>query len=266
MLCTGSQGEPLAALSRIANGNDRNITLMPNDTVIFSSSPIPGNALSINRIINKLYLQGANVYTNASESNVHTSGHARQDELKLLFRLVKPKYFMPMHGEYRMLAAHTHLATLCDVKEENTFICKNGDILAIKDGEVYRKNSIPINDIYVDGSRIGDVGISIIKDRKIMSTDGVLVVILNLDLEKKTMLIEPNITTRGFVVVNDNQELIKQIQDKTNIITLNELEKDNFSLTDLKNRIILEINSYVIELTGRRPIIIPMILEVKKHD
>ena len=170
---------------------------------------------------------------------------------------------MPMHGEYRMLASHAKLATLCAVKEENTFINKNGDILAMKDGEVYRKGSIPINDIYVDGSRIGDVGVSLIKDRKIMSTDGVLVVILNLDLENKKMVIEPNITTRGFVVVNDNQDLIKKIQDKTNIITLNELEKDNFNLTDLKNRIILEINSYVIELTGRRPMIIPMILNVK---
>ena len=237
---------------------------MPNDTVIFSSSPIPGNSMSINRVINKLYLKGAKVYTNASDSNVHTSGHARQDELKLLFRLVKPKYFMPMHGEYRMLVASTELAKACDVKEENTFINKNGDILAIKDGEVYRKGSIPINDIYVDGSRIGDVGVSIIKDRRIMSTDGVLIVILNLDVANKKMLIEPNITTRGFVVVNDNQELIKKIQDKTNIITLNELEKDNFSLTDLKNRIILEINAYVIELTGRRPIIITMILNVKE--
>ena len=264
LLCTGSQGEPLAALSRIANGSDRNITLMPNDTVIFSSSPIPGNAMSINRVINKLYLKGAKVYTNASEQNVHTSGHARQDELKLLLRLIKPKYFMPIHGEYRMMAAHTKLATLCGLKEENTFICKNGDILAIKNQEVYRKGSIPINDIYVDGNRIGDVGTPIIKDRKIMSTDGVLIVILNLDLENKKMLIEPNITTRGFVVVNDNQELIKKIQDKINIIVLNELEKDNFSLTDLKNRIILEINSYVIELTGRRPIIIPMILSIKK--
>ena len=265
LLCTGSQGEPLAALSRIANGNDKNITLMPNDTVIFSSSPIPGNALSINRVINKLYLKGAKVYTNASEQNVHTSGHARQDELKLLFRLVKPKYFMPMHGEYRMLASHRDLAIDCDVKEENTFINKNGDILAIKDGEVYRKGSIPINDIYVDGNRIGDVGIPIIKDRKIMSTDGILVVILNLDLKNKKMLIEPNITTRGFVVVNDNQELIKMIQDKTKTIALAELEKDNFNLTDLKNRIILEINSYVIELTGRRPIIIPMILSAKEN-
>ena len=260
LLCTGSQGEPLAALSRIANGNDKNITLMKDDTVIFSSSPIPGNALSINRIINKLYLKGAKVYTNASEYDVHTSGHAKQDELKLLFRLVKPKYFMPMHGEYRMLASHAHLATLCDVPEENTFICKNGDIIALKDGNVYKKGSILINDIYVDGSRIGDVGVSIIKDRKIMSTDGVLVVILNIDLENKKMLLPPNITTRGFVVVNDNPELIKKIQDKTNIIVLNELERDNFNITDLKNRIILEINSYIIELTGRRPIIMPMIL------
>lgn len=260
LLCTGSQGEPLAALSRIANGNDKNITLMKDDTVIFSSSPIPGNALSINRIINKLYLKGAKVYTNASEYDVHTSGHAKQDELKLLFRLVKPKYFMPMHGEYRMLTAHSHLATLCGVKEENTFICKNGDIIALKDGEVYRKGAILINDIYVDGSRIGDVGVSIIKDRKIMSTDGVLIAILNIDLKEKKMLLPPNIATRGFVVVNDNQDLIKKIQDKTNIIVLNELEKDNFNITDLKNRIILEINAYVIELTGRRPIIMPMLL------
>ena len=264
LLCTGSQGEPLAALSRIANGSDKSITLMPDDVVIFSSSPIPGNAMSINRVINKLYLKGAKVYTNATDVNVHTSGHARQDELKLLFRLVKPKYFMPMHGEYRMLAGHVELAKQCDVPEENTFINKNGDIIAIKDNEVYRKGAIPINDIYVDGNRIGDVGLTIIKDRKIMSTDGVLLVILNLDVENKKMLIEPNVTTRGFVIVNDNQELIKQIQDKVNTITLAELEKDNFSLTDLKNRIILEINAYVIELTGRRPIIIPMILNIKQ--
>ncbi len=261
LLCTGSQGEPLAALSRIANGSDKSITLLPDDVVIFSSSPIPGNALSINRTINKLYLKGAKVYTNASDSNVHTSGHARQDELKLLFRLVKPEYFMPMHGEYRMLLAHGDLATQCGVKEDNVFINKNGDVLAIKDGKVYRKGSIPINEIYVDGNRIGDVGATIIKDRKIMATDGVLVAILNLDIENKKMLIEPNITTRGFVVVNDNQELIKQIQDKTSEIINQELDKPSFSITDLKNRIILEVNSYIIELTGRRPIIMPVIFE-----
>lgn len=262
LLCTGSQGEPLAALSRIANGNDRNITLMPEDTVIFSSSPIPGNTLSINRIINKLYLKGAKVYTNTSEYDVHTSGHAKEEELKLLIRLIRPEYFMPMHGEYRMLKAHANLAIDCDIPEDNTFILKNGDILALKDKKVYKKGSIPINDIYVDGSRIGDVGVSIIKDRKIMSTDGVLIVILNIDVKNKKMFTEPNITTRGFVIVNDNQELIKKIQSKTKTIALNELEKDNFNLTDLRNRIILEINSYIIELTGRRPIIIPMILNI----
>lgn len=261
LLCTGSQGEPLAALSRIANGVDRNITLMKEDVVIFSSSPIPGNALSINRIINKLYLKGAKVYTNTSEYDVHTSGHAKQEELKLLIRLIRPKYFMPMHGEYRMLKSHASLGVLCDIPEENTFVLQNGDILAIKDGKVYRKNRVYINDIYVDGTRVGDVGASIIKDRKIMSTDGVLIVILNLDLEHRKMLLEPNITTRGFVVVNNNQELLKEIADKVSILTLNELEKDNFSLTDLKNRIILDINSYIIELTGRRPIIIPMIMK-----
>src|SRR5574344_1686827 len=152
LLCTGSQGEPLAALSRIANGNDRNITLMKDDTVIFSSSPIPGNAMSINRIINKLYLKGAKVYTNTSEYDVHTSGHAKQDELKLLIRLIKPQYFMPIHGEYRMLTKHASLAVSCGVKKENTFVLKNGDILAMKDNKIYQKNCIPINDIYVDGS------------------------------------------------------------------------------------------------------------------
>lgn len=262
LLCTGSQGEPLAALSRIANGSDRNITLIPEDTVIFSSKPIPGNALAVNRIINKLYLKGAKVYTNTSEYDIHTSGHAKQEELKLLFRLVRPKYFMPMHGEYRMLKAHSDLAVLCDIKEENTFILKNGDILAMKDNEVYKKDSIYINDIYVDGNRVGDVGTSIIKDRKIMSTDGVLIVVLNIDSKNKKLVLDPNITTRGFVIVNENQDLIKKIQDKISIITLNELEKDNFNLTDLKNRIILDINTYIIEITGRRPIIIPMILTV----
>ena len=157
LLCTGSQGEPLAALSRIANGVDRNITLMKEDVVIFSSSPIPGNALSINRIINKLYLKGAKVYTNTSEYDVHTSGHAKQEELKLLIRLIRPKYFMPMHGEYRMLKSHANLGVLCDIPEENTFVLQNGDILAIKDGKVYRKNKVYINDIYVDGTRVGDV-------------------------------------------------------------------------------------------------------------
>jgi len=263
ILCTGSQGEPLAALSRIANGVDSNVTLMPDDTIIFSSGPIPGNALSINRVINKLYLKGAKVYTNDSETDLHTSGHAKQDELKLLIRLFKPEYFMPIHGEYRMLKRHAEIGNECGVPKENTFILKNGDIIALNKENVYLKKSMLINDIFVDGKRIGNIGASIIKDRRIMSTDGVLIVILNIDSEKKILTLEPNVTTRGFVVVNENQHLISEIEKRIKNIALNELNKENFNIIDLKNRIILEMNSYIIELTGRRPIIMPMILEKK---
>lgn len=264
LLCTGSQGEPLAALSRIANGTDKHIKLQPNDIIVFSSSPIPGNAMSINRVINKLYLKGTKVYTNTELSEIHTSGHAKQEDLKLLLRIIKPKYFMPMHGEYRMLKAHADLGVLCDIPKENTFVLKNGDVLSLQNGKVFKSNSFPVNDIYVDGNRIGDVGAVIIKDRKMMSTDGVLVVILNIDLKNKKLLLEPNITTRGFIIVNENQELIKNLQAKVKEITLKELSNNKFNYTDLKNIIILELNSYIIELTGRRPIILPMILELNR--
>jgi len=267
LLCTGSQGEPLAALSRIANGVDANITLMPEDTVIFSSSPIPGNAMNINRVINKLYLKGANVFTTSSESDIHTSGHAKQDELKLLIRLMKPKFFMPVHGEYRMLKAHADLAKECGMDDTNTFVLKNGDMLALSNGSVkLSEKSIPINDIYVDGKRIGDIGSNVIRDRKTMSTDGVLIVILNIDTDRRRLLLDPNVTTRGFVVVNDNQELINSIQRKIKGIVLSEFKKSNLNVTDLKNRIILELKSYIIDNTGRRPIIIPMILENKSRS
>lgn len=266
LLCTGSQGEPLAALSRIANGTDKHIKLQQNDIIVFSSSPIPGNAMSINRVINKLYLKGTKVYTNTELSEIHTSGHAKEEDLKLLLRIIKPKYFMPMHGEYRMLKAHADLGVLCDIPKENTFVLKNGDVLSLQNGKVFKSSSFPINDIYVDGNRIGDIGAVIIKDRKMMSTDGVLVVILNIDLKAKKLLLEPNITTRGFIIVNENQELIKNLQDKVKNITLKELKNNNFNYTDLKNLIILELNSYIIELTGRRPIILPMILEANKNN
>ena len=266
ILCTGSQGEPLAALSRIANGIDNNVKLLPDDTIIFSSSPIPGNALSINRVINKLYLKGAKVYTNSSEADIHTSGHGKQEELKLILRLIKPEYFIPVHGEYRMLKMHATLGNLCGVDKDKTFVLKNGDRIAMNKDRVYLKDSIPINDIYVDGKRIGNIGASIIKDRKIMSTDGVLIVILNVDSEKRVLTLDPNVTTRGFVVVNENQNLINDIQKKVKQITLNELNKDNFNYIDLKNRIILEINAFIIEITGRRPIIMPMILETKSMN
>ena len=263
LLCTGSQGEPLAALSRIANGTDKAIKLKPNDAIVFSSSPIPGNAMSINRIINKLYLKGAKVYTTTDHSDIHTSGHAKQEELKLLLRLFKPEFFMPAHGEYRMLKAHRDLAISCGINKENIFVCKNGDVLKIEKGKVSRDKSIKVNDIFVDGNRVGDIGNVVIKDRKIMSTDGVLIVILNIDKNKKELMINPNITTRGFIIVNDNLDLLKDLSNKVKDIVNKEIKKYTFNYTDLKNQIILELNPYINEITGRRPVILPMILEKK---
>ena len=201
LLCTGSQGEPLAALSRIANGNHRQIKLMPNDIVIFSSSPIPGNAASVAKTINKLYLKGVKVYTNG-ENEIHSSGHANQNELKLMIRLFKPEYFAPYHGEYRMLKTHCDLATLCDIPKENTFILANGDVLNISKNKVTKGGKVPAEDIYVDGSRIGDVGNMVIKDRKLMSSNGILVIIANIDINNRKLLTKPMITTRGYILVN----------------------------------------------------------------
>lgn len=265
ILCTGSQGEPLAALSRIANGTHKQISLMPDDLVVFSSSPIPGNAASINRIINKLYLKGVKVYTNTEFSDIHTSGHAKMEELKLMLRIIKPEYFMPMHGEYRMLKSHANLGVLCGIPEDHTFVMKNGDSLEIDDSGVHRGPTYTAGDVYVDGSRIGDVGNVVIKDRKLMSKDGILVTILNINPLTRTLLIKPNVTTRGFVMVNENQELINQIEKKISEIVNNFLEKNTYSYTDLRNTVILELHPFINELTGRRPIILPVIMEIRER-
>lgn len=264
ILCTGTQGEPLAALSRIANGVHKQITLMPDDLVVFSSSPIPGNAASINKVINKLYLKGVKVYTNKTFNDVHTSGHAKEEELKWMLRIIKPKYFMPMHGEYRMLKRHTEIAEACGVARENTFICKNGDVINLKNGIISRGETVKSGDVYVDGSRIGDVGSQIIKDRKLMSSDGILVTILNINTLTRKLLIKPNVTTRGFVMVNENPELISKIEHKITDIVNGFLTKSTYNYTDLKNQIILDLYPYINELTGRRPIILPVIMEVNQ--
>jgi len=262
ILCTGSQGEPLAALSRIANGTHKQIQLFPDDVVIFSSSPIPGNRASINRIINKLYLKGVRVYTNTELSEIHTSGHAKADELRWMLRIIKPEYFMPMHGEYRMLKQHGDIAKSIGMNPDNIFIMENGNVLELtKDGARLGKK-VPAGDVYVDGSRIGDVGSVVIKERKLMSNDGILVTIININPITRELLIKPNITTRGFVMVNENGELIHEIEMKVSEIVKKALLKP-YNYLDLKNQIILELNLFITEMTGRRPIILPVIMEVK---
>ncbi len=264
ILCTGTQGEPLAALSRIASGMHKQITLMPDDLVVFSSSPIPGNAASINRVINKLYLKGVKVYTNKTFTDVHTSGHAKEEELKWMLRIINPKYFMPMHGEYRMLKQHGEIAAACGIPKENIFICENGEMLNINNGIVTRGETVKNGDVYVDGSRIGDIGSQVIKDRKLMSSDGILVTILNINTLTRELLIKPNVTTRGFIMVNENPELISKIEHKITEIVNKFLKTTTYNYTDLKNQVILELYPFINELTGRRPIILPVIMEVNK--
>ena len=264
ILCTGTQGEPLAALSRIANGVHKQISLLNDDLVIFSSSAIPGNANSINKIINQLYLKGVRVFTNSEFSDIHTSGHAKEEELKWMLRIIKPDYFMPMHGEYRMLKKHGEIAVSCDVPKDNIIIAENGDVIKLKDGKVFKSGTVQAGDIYVDGSRIGDVGSIVIKDRKLMSHDGILIAILNINTLSRKLLIKPNVTARGFVMVNENQELMNKIENKISQIVNDNLSKSIYSYTDLKNQIIFELLPFINELTGRRPIILPVIMEVNQ--
>ena len=264
LLCTGSQGEPLAALSRIANRTHKQIKLRPDDTVVFSSNPIPGNNASVAKTINQLYLQGVEVFINNSENELHTSGHANEEELKLMIRLIDPEYFMPIHGEYRMLKRHQDIAIDCGIPKENTFLMQNGDVLSLSKNGIKKVKSIVADDIYVDGNRIGDIGNVVIKDRKIMANDGILVAICNINMETHKLLGRINITTRGFVLVNENEELLRQIEYVATTTVNKELSKQKVNYNDLKSEVISNVLTFVYDKTGRRPIILPVILDVKK--
>ncbi len=264
LLCTGSQGEPLAALSRIANGSHRQIKLIPDDLVVFSSSAIPGNSLAISKIINKLYMKGVDVFTNTSLNDIHTSGHAQTEELKLMLRLMKPEYFMPVHGEYRMLKKHADLAVQCGIPRENTFILDNGDVLSINNKGIRRSGNVPGSDIYVDGNRIGDIGGVVIKDRVIMANDGIILIIANIDVNTKTLIGKANITTRGFVLITENEELLKKIGNlaSESINKHIKITKNNYS--DLKSYLIQDLLPFIQNETGRKPIILPVFLDIKR--
>ena len=254
ILCTGSQGEPLAALSRIANGTHKQIKLRPDDVVVFSSSPIPGNAASIGKTI-----------TTATLKEVHTSGHANEEELKLMIRLIKPKYLMPFHGDYRMLKKHANIGIDCDIPKENTFVLQNGDTLSMINHEIKKSNPVIASDVYINGNRLGEINAAVLRDRKIMSSDGILVVIVNIDMKNKKLLIKPNITTRGFILVNENEELLKQIEEVATNTINNKLKEPGITFSDLKSSITADLFPFIYETTGRKPIILPVILDVKKQ-
>lgn len=262
LLCTGSQGEPLAALSRIASGTHRQITLMPDDVVIFSSSPIPGNGASVSKTINKLYKKGVKVFTNAM-SEIHSSGHANQEELKLMIRLFKPRYFVPYHGEFRMLKTHADLGVMCGVNKNNTFVLENGDVLNLRKGVVTPGGKVQAGEVYVDGSRIGEVGSAVIKDRILMSNNGILVIIANIDTENKVLLGTPAVTTRGYILVNENEDLIRDIQSISQGIINKCLKSKYFNYNDMKSEIINGLIPFLSYKTGRVPIILPIVMDVK---
>lgn len=225
ILCTGSQGEPMAALSRIASNNSKYIHLTKNDTIIFSSSPIPGNAEGVNKTINALFKAGANVIVNSPLSDTHTSGHANKGELRIIHSLLKEKYFMPIHGEYRMLKMHTKVATECGIKKENCFVMENGDILHLTDKNAFVKGKVYNGETYIDGNQIGDITPNILFERKQLSNDGMFMFIFNVGNKSRNLVGPVQVVSRGFIYMRQNEEFTKELINEATSFVLGELEK-----------------------------------------
>lgn len=260
IVCTGSQGETLAALSRIANGVHKYIKIIPGDTVVLSSNPIPGNALNVSGIINQLVRNGAKVLENKTFQSLHTTGHASSEEQKLMIQLIKPTYFMPVHGEYKMLKLHASTAVETGIPEENCFICANGDALVLRNGEVFRSNTrIQTDAIYVDGRDVSGLSTSVLKDRQILADNGMVAVVVCIDSRTNKILCKPGIVSRGFVYIKENQPMIKEAETLV-YDALKETMKQKVTFNDLKNCIKNTLEPYLYSKTNRNPIVIPVIL------
>ena len=263
VLCTGSQGEPLAALSRLANGNHREVKILPDDTVILASSPIPGNEKGVSRIVDNLFQLGAKViYGSSSHTGMHVSGHGHQEDLKLMLTLMKPKFFIPIHGEFRMLHQHRLLAESVGVKRGHTFIMKNGDVVDIENAMARQTRKIPSGDTYVDGIGIGEVEGIVLRDRKQLSEDGMLVIVITLNKVDGAFISEPDTISRGFVYAKDFEELLT----KVNILikeTINELQEESKQpIHVLKREIKRAVGQYLFTQTKRKPMILPIIIDI----
>lgn len=261
LIVTGSQGEPMGALARIAFSNHRHIKLKPNDLFIISASPIPGNDKLIGRVINELYRKGCNVIYKDLEA-VHVSGHACQEELKLILRLTHPKFFMPVHGEYRHLVHHKNLAEKVGIPKDNIVVLSTGQVLELTPHSAEVNGRVRTGAIFVDGIGVGDVGNVVLRDRRMLAEGGMLIVVATIDKESKTLVSEPYIVTRGFVYVKESEDLINEVKQITQTEIEMLLENETNEILVMKNRIKKALERYLYEKTKRRPSIFPIIMEV----
>lgn len=263
IICTGSQGEPLATLSRIANGTHRHIHLKPGDTIVFSSNPIPGNTSSVNKVVDNLFRAGATVLTKSVLNNLHTTGHASKEEQKLMLQLIRPRYFMPVHGEYKMLMQHRQTAMEVGIPKENIFVCANGDILILRNHEILQSDwRYQGDDIYVDGNDISGLSTAVLKDRRILADNGLVAVIIAIDSKINKILMRPVIVSRGFVFIKDSQGLIKEAEFIVNA-SLQERMKEKTTFSELKNCVRSTLEPFLYRKTHRNPIVIPVIINSK---
>lgn len=261
ILCTGSQGEPMAALSRIANGTHRQINIQPGDTVVFSSSPIPGNTAAVNHLINLLIEAGAHVI-HGKINNIHTSGHGGQQEEKLMLRLLKPKFFMPVHGEFRMLQIHARTAQSVGVPKENCFIMENGEVLALTKDTARIAGRFHASDVYVDGNGIGDIGNVVLRDRHILSEEGLVLAVATINFETKEIIAGPDILSRGFIYMRESGKLIHDAQR----ILFNALRREmknnpHFTEATLNKAMVDALQPFLVEQTKRHPMVLPITMK-----
>ena len=260
IICTGSQGEPTSALTRIANQDHRLIRIQPGDTVILSATPVPGNERMVNRTINNLFRQGAEVFYQAI-ANVHVSGHAAQEEQKLMLSLLRPKFFLPVHGEYRQLVLHAKLAYSLGIPEEHILVAEDGDIVEVTKDEFKVAGHVTCGNVFVDGLGVGDIGQIVLRDRQVLAQDGILMVVLTVDKETGQPLAGPDIVSRGFVYMRDSEELLANARERV----LDSFASLNGHASDwafVKDKMRHTLSEYLYEQTHRRPMILPVVMEV----
>lgn len=260
IICTGSQGEPMAALTRIASGSHRTVQIYPDDTVIISASPIPGNTVNVSRTIDKLYRAGANVI-HGSLFDIHASGHGSSEELKLMLSFIRPRYFIPIHGEYRMLKTHAKLAMQVGIESQNIFVMDNGECLRAT-RESVSMGKVPAGVVLIDGSGIGDVGNIVLRDRKHLAEDGLIVVVVSIDMKNFKVLTGPDLVSRGFVYVRGSESLIQEATVLVKQKLLEAMDKKVKDWSELKAQINEVLKPYIFEKTGRNPMILTILMEV----